>query len=48
VQQHHGSITVQSSIGNGSSFIVSIPLQTKPARVDIRAESTVPAKETQS
>jgi signal transduction histidine kinase len=31
VQQHRGSIVVQSSIGNGSTFIVELPLQ--PAAV---------------
>ena len=48
VQQHRGSIAVQSSIDNGSSFIVSVPLQTNSGTVDIRAESVVPAKETQT
>jgi len=27
VQQHRGSIAVQSSIGNGSTFIIELPLQ---------------------
>jgi len=36
VQQHHGSIAIQSSIDNGSSFIVSVPLQTNSATVNIR------------
>jgi signal transduction histidine kinase len=31
VQQHRGSIAVQSSIGSGSTFLVELPLQ--PAAV---------------
>ncbi len=41
VQQHRGSIAVQSSIGDGSSFIVSLPLQSKLAALDLASESAV-------
>ncbi len=34
VQQHGGSIAVQSSIGNGSTFLVELPLQLASAVVD--------------
>jgi len=34
VQQHGGSIAVQSSIGNGSTFFVELPLQLASAVVD--------------
>jgi heavy metal sensor kinase len=33
VQQHKGSITVQSSPGKGSTFLVELPLQTAPTEV---------------
>jgi heavy metal sensor kinase len=39
VQQHHGSIAVQSSIGNGSTFLVELPLQTTSAVSDQSQES---------
>jgi signal transduction histidine kinase len=32
VQQHHGSIAVQSSLGKGSAFIVELPLQPVAAK----------------
>jgi heavy metal sensor kinase len=35
VQQHRGSITVQSSIGNGSTFLIEFPLQTTSAVSDL-------------
>jgi len=47
VQQHRGSIAVQSSIGNGSSFIVSLALQSKLAASDMPPESVVPGKKRQ-
>jgi signal transduction histidine kinase len=34
VQQHRGSIAVQSSIGNGSTFSVELPLQPGSAVLD--------------
>lgn len=34
VQQHRGSIAVQSSIGNGSSFVVELPVQAASAVLD--------------
>jgi signal transduction histidine kinase len=34
VQQHRGSIAVQSSIGNGSTFSVELPLQPRSAVLD--------------
>jgi heavy metal sensor kinase len=46
VRQHRGSITVQSSIGNGSSFIVSLPLQSQLPALDIPPESVAPVAET--
>jgi len=45
VQQHRGSIAVQSSIGNGSSFIISLPLKSKPVVLDVPPKSVVPAPE---
>jgi heavy metal sensor kinase len=45
VQQHHGSIAVHSSIGRGSSFIVSLPLQSKVDGSETSRES-IPAAET--
>jgi heavy metal sensor kinase len=45
VQQHQGSIAVQSSIGKGSSFIVSLPLRSKLPAVNVTKESVVPAAE---
>jgi heavy metal sensor kinase len=48
VEQHRGSIALQSSIGNGSSFTVFFPLQSKLASLVIRPESVVPAEETQT
>jgi heavy metal sensor kinase len=45
VQQHHGSIAVQSSTGNGSSFIISLPLKSKAAVLDVPPKSVVPAAE---
>jgi heavy metal sensor kinase len=45
VRQHQGSIAVQSSIGHGSSFIVSLPLQPKLADSDTSRDS-IPAAET--
>jgi len=35
VRQHHGSIAVQSSIGNGSTFLIELPLQPASAVVDL-------------
>jgi heavy metal sensor kinase len=35
VQQHHGSIAAQSSIGNGSSFVVELPIQPASAVLDL-------------
>jgi heavy metal sensor kinase len=43
VQQHRGSLTVQSSIGNGSTFFVELPLQSNLAALDVPPESVVPA-----
>lgn len=48
VEQHRGSIALQSSIGNGSSFTVFLPLQSKLAALVKRPESVVPAEETQT
>jgi len=41
VQQHRGSITVQSSIGSGSSFVVELPLQSAPAVLDPAQANTL-------
>jgi len=41
VQQHRGSIAVQSSIGNGSSFVVELPLQPAPAVLDLAQANTL-------
>lgn len=38
VQQHRGSITVLSSIGSGSAFLVEFPLQTASAAADAFTE----------
>ena len=35
VQQHRGTITVQSSIGNGSNFLIEFPLQPASAASDL-------------
>ncbi|MGA2051019.1 MAG: ATP-binding protein [Terracidiphilus sp.] len=35
VQRHRGSIAVQSSIGNGSSFVVELPVQPASAVLDL-------------
>jgi heavy metal sensor kinase len=35
VQQHHGSIAVQSSVGNGSTFLIELPLQGTSAVLDL-------------
>jgi len=43
VQQHRGSVTVQSSIGNGSTFYVELPLQSKLTTLDAAPESVVKA-----
>jgi heavy metal sensor kinase len=45
VQQHRGSIAVQSSLGNGSSFIISLPLKSRPDVLDVPPKSVVPATE---
>jgi heavy metal sensor kinase len=42
VQQHRGSVAVQSSIGSGSTFSVELPLQSKMAALDIPHESGFP------
>lgn len=34
VQQHHGSIAVQSSLGEGSTFLIAFPLEATSAVVD--------------
>ncbi len=39
VKQHHGWLTVQSSVGTGSSFVVELPLQSKLNSSDISPES---------
>jgi heavy metal sensor kinase len=41
VQRHHGSIAVQSSIGKGSSFFITLPLQAKPVSPDLTPESSI-------
>ena len=46
VQQHRGSVTVQSSIGNGSTFYVELPLQSKLTTLDAAPESVVKAART--
>ena len=46
VQQHGGSVTVQSSIGNGSTFYVELPLQSKLTTLDTPPESVVKAART--
>jgi len=46
VQQHRGSIADQSSSGQGSSFIVSLPLQAKSAPTRVPSESIAPVAET--
>ncbi len=35
VQQHHGSIAVQSSVGNGSTFLIELPLQPASGLLDL-------------
>ena len=44
VQQHGGSITVQSSIGNGSTFSVEFPLQPASAVSDRSSSDRSPAR----
>ncbi len=44
VQQHRGSISVQSSIGNGSTFSVKFPLQSKVAALGALAASVFPGR----
>ncbi|MGB8583947.1 MAG: hypothetical protein WCD47_24250 [Candidatus Sulfotelmatobacter sp.] len=34
VQQHHGSIAVQSSLGKGSTFLIGFPLEATSAVLD--------------
>jgi heavy metal sensor kinase len=41
VQQHRGSIAVQSSIGKGSSFVVELPVQTASAVPDLAQASAL-------
>ena len=41
VQQHRGSVTVQSSIGNGSTFCVELPLQSKLTTLGTPPKSVV-------
>lgn len=36
VQQHHGSIKVESTLGHGSTFVVELPLQPSPAAALVR------------
>jgi heavy metal sensor kinase len=43
VRQHGGSLSVQSSIGNGSTFFVELPLQSKLTTLDVAPESVFPA-----
>ena len=46
VQQHRGSIAVHSSIGNGSTFVVELPMQPGSAVLDLtqtKAFADVPA-----
>jgi heavy metal sensor kinase len=38
VQQHRGSISVESAVCNGSTFIVEFPLQSKMAALDVAAK----------
>jgi heavy metal sensor kinase len=45
VQQHSGSITVESSIGNGSTFLIELPLQSACVVLD---RSQAPANEARS
>jgi heavy metal sensor kinase len=45
-QQHHGSIAVQSSIGKGSSFSVTLPLQMKSGSTAMVPESSIAVAET--
>ena len=42
VQQHRGSLTVQSSIGTGSTFFVELPLQPTLTPSEAAAESVLP------
>lgn len=46
VQQHGGSVTVQSSIGSGSTFCVELSLQSKLTTSDTAPESVVKAART--
>ena len=46
VQQHRGSLTVQSSIGTGSTFSIKLPLQSKLPALDTPPESLSPAART--
>ncbi len=43
VQQHQGSLAVQSSIGSGSTFFVELPLPSKLTVLDALQESFFPA-----
>ena len=36
VQQHHGSIRVESTLGRGSTFVVELPLQPSPSATLVR------------
>jgi heavy metal sensor kinase len=42
VRQHRGSIAVESTLGNGSSFIISLPLQSRLPASDMPLQSVVP------
>jgi signal transduction histidine kinase len=43
VQQHRGSITVQSRLGKGASFSVAFPLQSTSAALDQTSKSAISA-----
>ncbi|MFZ0198512.1 MAG: ATP-binding protein [Candidatus Sulfotelmatobacter sp.] len=46
VQQHRGTLTVESSIGTGSTFSIKLPLQSKLPALDTPPESLSPAART--
>jgi two-component system, OmpR family, heavy metal sensor histidine kinase CusS len=46
VQQHAGSIAVESSLGNGSAFVVTLSLQSKLLALNKPPETAIPAART--
>ncbi len=34
IEEHHGSITVSSTVGEGTTFTIELPLDTRPAELD--------------